>query len=168
MKQLFINRQARILMLGFALLLLLSSCKKDDNGVSGYLIQFKANGKQVEFTEQASLLTLFYSGSVYNALFSGYTASSNISLQVFDNKTISETTYSGYALVGSAFVGALIDYQDTDGTIYTQGTANSDASVTITQLAATTVRGTFSATLKASGKPDMVISQGQFFVRGAN
>ena len=169
MKQLFSKRQARILMFSIALLLILDSCTKDQNGVSGYVVQFNANGKKVEFTVQASLVAAFAnSGTLYDGIFTGYTASSNISLQVYDNKAISETTYSGYMLVGSTFVGALIDFQDTDGTIYTQGTSNSDATVTITKITATTVTGTFSGTLKANGKPDMIISQGQFYVLRAN
>ncbi len=149
----------------------LSGCKKDDdNGDGGqYYMRFKANGTTVEFKVQASLVAAFgHAENVYNAVFTGYDADSNISLQVFDSKDIVETTYSGYGLVGTSFVGALIGYKDTGETLYTQGATASDASVTISEITATTVKGTFQGTLKADGKANIAVTNGEFFVWRAN
>jgi len=65
-------------------------------------------------------------------------------------------------------VGALMGYQDNAGTLYTQGSANPIANVIISEISPTTVRGTFNGTLKADGKPDVLITQGEFFVWRAN
>lgn len=171
MKKGFLTGLAMHSVLGLAFsILVLSSCSttnSKNNG--GYVMRFKANGNTVEFTVQASLTAAFgQSSNQYNGLFTGYDANSDISLQVFDDKTISESTYTGYTIVGSAVIGTLISYQDDTGTVYTQGSGSSDATVSITQITSKTVRGTFSGTLKASGKPDMAITGGQFYVWRAN
>lgn len=155
---------------GFCLLVfVLVSCKKDNDDGGIYKMKFKANDTMVEFRTQASLTASYgQSGSQYNALFTGYDAESNMSLQVFDSKPIEEATYSGYVLSGSAFVGALIGYQDKSGTLFTQGANNSNATINLTEITSTTVRGTFSGTLKASGKPDIQITNGEFFVWRTN
>lgn len=169
MKTNFFKSKSAALILAFALLMMFNACKKEENSNDGYMMRFKVNGAQVEFKTQASLVAAFgQSGNIFNGVFTGYDAKSNISLQVYDNKAISETTFSGYALVGSSFVGALIGYQDNDGTLYTQGSINSDATIKISEMSSTTVRGTFSGTLKASGKSDIAITNGEFFVWRAN
>lgn len=171
MKANFFSRQGTILILGFALItMMFNSCKKDDAGNGGeYFIRFKANGTQVDFAVQGSLTAAFgQAGSQFNAVFSGGDATSNISLQVFDNKAIAEANYTGYGIVGSSVVGALIGYSDKTGTLYTQGAVGSNATITVTELAATTVRGTFGGIVKATGKPDILITQGEFFVWRAN
>ena len=148
----------------------LSGCKKDDdNGDGGqYYMRFKANGTTVEFKVQASLVAAFgHAENVYNAVFTGYDAESNISIQVHDGKAIEEKNYSGYILSGSAFVGALIAYKDKAGTVYTQGVPG-NASITVSEITATEVRGTFSGTLKATGKDDVIITEGEFFVKRLN
>lgn len=170
MRPSIIIRQAFILVLGIALVAItISSCKKEDTGENGYFIRFKANGTVVNYTIQASLVAAFgKSGIQHNAVFSGGDASSNISLQVFDSKSIVASAFSGYTITDGAVVGALIGYSDNTGTLYTQGSVGSNASITITGITATTVSGTFSGTLKASGKADIVVSQGEFFVWRAN
>lgn len=149
--------------------LLFNGCKKDQSTQGGYLMKFDVNGKTVEFTGQASLVAAFSNtGNQYLGVFTGYDANSNMGLQVYDNKAIVPGTFSGYAISNSAIVGVLIGYQDTSGTQYTQGTTNSDAVITISELTATTVRGTFSGTLKAAGKSDISVTNGQFYVWRAN
>lgn len=149
--------------------LLFNGCKKDQSTQGGYLMKFDVNGKTVEFTGQASLVAAFSNtGNQYLGVFTGYDANSNMGLQVYDNKAIVPGTFSGYTISNSAIVGVLIGYQDTSGTQYTQGTTNSDAVITISELTATTVRGTFSGTLKAAGKSDISVTNGQFYVWRAN
>jgi hypothetical protein len=151
--------------------ILVGSCKtdEDDNSNSGYFIRFKANGTQVEFKEQTSLVAAFAkSGIQHNGVFSGGKNLSNIVLQVFDNKAIEATTFTGYTISGSSIVAELISYNDNTGANYTQGSVGSNATITISEITATTVRGTFSSTVKSAGKPDISITQGEFFVWRAN
>ncbi len=170
MKVKILNFRAMILILGIVFSsLVFNSCKKDATSGDGYVMRFYVDGSKVEFTGQGSLVAAFaQSGTIFNAVFTGYTANSNMGLQIFDNKAIGATTYSGYGIVGSSIVGVLISYEDTDGTVYTQGTGTTDATITISEITDTTVRGTFSGTLKANGKPDIKITNGEFFVWRAN
>ena len=151
------------------LMLVFNGCKKDQTTQGGYLMKFDVNGQTVEYTNQASLIAAFSSAATqYNALVTGYDANSNAGLQIFDDKAITTGTYSGYTIAGSAVVGVLIHYQEPGGTLYTQGTTNSDAVITISEITATTVRGTFSGTLKTAGKSDISVTNGQFYVWRAN
>lgn len=159
------------LLAGFILaILLFSSCKKDQTSQGGYLMKFDVNGKTVEFTTQASLVAAFSNtGSQYLGVFTGYDANSNMSLSVFDNKAIVPGTFSGYSVSNGALVGILITYQDDSGTVYVQSTTtSSDAVINISEITATTVRGTFSGTLETSGKQTISVTNGQFFVWRAN
>jgi hypothetical protein len=171
MKTKIFHKKSILLILGFVFFsTMFSSCNKDTTTSTGsFLIQFKVDGTLVEYTSQSSLMAVFaHSGAQYNAVFSGYDELSNINLSVYYNKEITSGTYSGYTLAGSAIVGSLISYQDKSGTNYTQASVNSDASITISEITATTVKGFFSGTLLASGKPDIVITNGEFFVWRAN
>jgi glutamate synthase domain-containing protein 3 len=166
-----LTRRLFLLTTCFALFALATgSCKKDDATDDGkYFIRFNANGSKVEFTVQGSLVAAFgQAGTQYNAVFTGGDAASNISLQVYDGKAIAAGTFSGYTITGGAVVGAIMGYSDNSGTLYTQGSVGSNASITISEITTTTVRGTFSGTLKASGKTDIVVSQGEFYVWRAN
>lgn len=173
MKSFFSIRKSIALVLGFVVLtMVFSSCKKDDKGDNasdGYVMKFKVNGSQVVLNSQPSLVAAFANtGAIFNGVFNGSDGASIMILQVYDNKAISQTTYSGYKLVGSSFVGAIISYSDASGTGYAQGSANPDTKVTISEITTTTVSGTFSATLKSAGKPDIDITDGEFFVWRAN
>lgn len=145
--------------------LLFNGCKKDQSTQGGYLMKFDVNGKTVEFTGQASLVAAFSnSGNQYLGVFTGYDATSNMSLQVYDNKTIVPGSFSGYTAANGALTGILITYQDQSGTVYSSATTNSDAVITISEITNTTVRGTFSGTMKSAGKPDISVTNGQFYV----
>lgn len=135
-------------------------------GGSGYFVRFRAGGEQVSYTLQNSLLMTFSnSGSQYVGIVSGFDPSSNVNLQVYSNSAITATTYSGYNVSGGSLVGALVGYHPAGGTLYTSSSSSGvTATVTITELTATTVRGTFSATLYAAGKPDVSVTNGEFHV----
>ena len=173
MAHLYTSRKAIALILGFAVLsIALAACKdKDDDngGTEEYAFRFKANGSQVELKLKGALVAAFsHSGAINNGVFTGSDGVSSITLQVFDSKTISETTYSGYTIVGSSVIGALINYNDASGTGYSQGSVDPNVTVTITEITETTVRGKFNATVKATGKPDISITEGDFYVWRAN
>ncbi len=149
-------------------LFMISACSKDGVEDGSYRVKFKANGTTVEFNSQFTSTASFgQSGNQYVAVFTGYDAESNISIQVHDGKAIEAKNYSGYVSTGSGFSGALIAYKDKAGTVYTQGVPG-NASITVSEITATEVRGTFSGTLKATGKDDVMITDGEFFVKRLN
>src|SRR5690606_8909460 len=103
----------------FALPLLVAACSDSSgpSGNSGYFLRFDANGSRVTYTNEGALFATFsQSGSQHVGVFTGYDASTNMGLQVYSDAPIATTTYSGYTLSGSTFVGALIGYQDASGT----------------------------------------------------
>ncbi len=170
MKRNFLKRLSIQILVLLFLAVTSGSCSKDDETAeSEYYVRFNANGQKLEFTLQGAVLAAFgQSGNQYNAAFTGGNTNSNVSLQVFDNKAITTATYSRYVLTGSAFIGAIIGYQDNSGTLFTQGAVNPNTSITISAITSTTVKGTFSGTVKAAGKPDISITNGEFYVWRAN
>jgi len=173
MKQIQLSAAARRFVL-LTSALVVAACSKSSSptgpgGSSSYYFRFNANGSVVNYTSQPSLVVAFgHSGSQFNALITGFTSSSNANVQVFSGSAIGTVTYSGYNVVGGAFVGALVGYQDASGTTYTSGSGATDAVVTITQLTSSTMTGTFTGRLKATGKADIVVTNGEFFVKRAN
>ena len=151
-----------------ALVFVNNSCKKDSSISSNtYEMSFKANGTLVDYkTEGALVATFTNTDNQFLGVFSGYDANSNMGLQVYSDAAISEMSYSGYTTSGFVLVGVLMGYQDTSGTLYSQ--AGSDVVINISKITDTSVSGTFSGTLKASGKADMVITDGKFTVKRYN
>lgn len=144
-----------------------NSCKKDNSISNTYEMSFYANGTKVVYTVEGALVATFSNaGDQFLGIFSGYDVNSNMGLQVYSNTEISENSYSGYTTSGFVLVGVLIGYQDTSGTLYSQ--AGGDVIIDVASITDTSVSGTFSGTLKASGKPDMVITEGKFTVKRFN
>ena len=136
----------------------------------GYYFRFDANGARVEYSLQSTLLGSFgQSGTQYVVIFTGATPASNVGLQVYSNVPIEERTYSGYGITNGAVVGVIFHYQDPSGTVYTSGSPpDAGTSLTVTDLTATDVRGTFQGRLSAPGQSDLTITNGTFFVRRNN
>ncbi|TNF40638.1 MAG: hypothetical protein EP310_08565 [Bacteroidetes bacterium] len=170
MRKNIVKRNSIQILVFILLTVTFSSCSKDDEPADNeYYVRFNANGEKIEFSVQGTVVAAFgQAGSKYNAVFTGYDATSNISLQVFDNKEITTSTYSGYTLSGASFIGALIGYNDKSGTFYMQDALNPVTSIIITEITSTAVKGKFSGTVKAAGKSDISISNGEFYVWRAN
>jgi hypothetical protein len=154
----------------FVAVILLSACKDEEEGM--YYFRFTADGEPVEFTNQLILLAGFgNSGNLYTASISGANdADSNVGLQIYSDQPITEGTYSGYGFVENAIRGVIIGYKDKkSGILFSSGGGpNVDATIVITEMTATTIKGTFQGKLLASGKPDMTVTNGSFFVRRSN
>lgn len=166
-------RTTPYLLVFLLLLSLFSACKKENNSsnttaTGTYYMRFKANGTQVEFTNQQSLVAAFSNtGNQYVGIFTGYDANSNMGLQVYDNKAIATGTYTGYAAVGSVLVGTLISYQTSNSSIYGETGMDTTVVVNINELTSTAVKGTFNGIL--SGQNDsMVITNGEFYLHRVN
>lgn len=152
-----------------------TSCGSNATGpsLSGNLdLQFKANGTTVDFTTQGSLVAAFAdTAGQYDALITGYDATSGLGLVIFDGSPITTATYPAFTLnagSGKAF-GVQISYYDSHGS-YGSGNQNPDnATVTITSLTSTRVQGTFSGTVSAaSGGAAIAITDGKFVVQRVN
>lgn len=169
MKSKFFLPKTYNLFLGLLFLVFIAgSCKKTDSSIGNtYEMTFTANGTKVTYTLEAALVATFTdSEGQYLGVFSGFDDNTNISIDVFDNQAITEKKYSGYTAVGTALSGVIMGYQDSSGTNYSQ--AGSDLEVNVTSITDTAVSGTFSGTLKASGKSDMVIADGKFTLKRFN
>lgn len=180
-KMQFSTRKATYLILSLACIaLFLGSCKKDgddddDDGrddSGSYMISFKANGVFQEFTSEDFTKGAFSdNGTQYSSIVTGTRSSGQIAIgvEVFDNKAISETTYTGYVVTEATsqtpayVVGASINYRDQQ-MIYLTGAQSPNVTIKITAITATSVQGTFSGTLKSGGGPDIVITEGKFYV----
>jgi hypothetical protein len=145
---------------------LFSSCSKDET--EGYYIRFRANGELVEYTNQLILTAGFGTNAdIYTGTIGGANdVASNVGLQIYHNAPILEGTYSGYGGVS----GVIIHYMEkSSGALFSSGGGpNADATVVITEITATTVKGTFHGKIMSTGQPDIVVTNGSYFVRRAN
>ncbi len=153
-------------------ILLISACAKDEPDSGSYYIRFRANGEQVEFTNQLILVAGFgTNGELYTGTISGANdVDSNVGLQIYNNAPILAGTYSGYGVSGNAVVGVIIGYSEkSSGALFSSGGGpDVDATVVISEITATTVKGTFHGRLLATGQSDILVTDGSFFVRRAN
>ncbi len=154
--------------------LFLSACGGsggDSTGPDGtYYLRFKANGTQITYADQFRLnATVSQAANQHLLLALGFDDTSNFSATFFDGAPVSQKTYAGYNINQSlgAFIGVIFAYQNTSGVVYGPGSTN-DESATITELTSTTVRGTFSGTVRAAGQADVVITNGEFYLPRGN
>ncbi len=175
MKSQLLKKQTTYFIIVFSLIALIqNSCKKDndeDEAVDkgSYMISFKANGHLEEFSSDNFLVCAFYDdGTHFTGQVSGTRSSSKVGVEVHDNTAIVETVYSGYKVTQAsqtpAYVeGAAIVYQEGQA-IYLTDFDNPEVTVRITKITSTSVSGTFSGTLKSSGKADIIVTEGKFTV----
>lgn len=147
---------------------LISGCTKDEEHTE-YYMRFKSNGVMIEYTNQLGLTAGFaQSGNQYVGTISGWNdANSNFSMLLYDLAPITEITYSGYAVSVDGTVGVLLAHKEINsGKVFSSGvTSDYDARVTISEITETGVKGTFSGLIKASGLPDISITEGSFYVK---
>lgn len=141
--------------------LIFGGCSTDDAGEEQYYISFKADLTRVVFIDQPVLTANFsQSGNQYDCVMTGSDRTSSITIQVFDNSSITTRTYSGY--------NALIRYIDDNGNEFVQDSTNRDAIVTISGITATSVTGVFSGTVRRTSTSAIEIKEGEFFVKRIN
>lgn len=175
MKYRFLTTTTNCFIIGFILIALLAgSCKKEDeDAVNDYEISFKSNGDLDEFKVE-DVAGSFYedkTGSQFGLRFTANKGEFTVYLDVYDLKAITESTYSGYKTTPPAgqkptlIEGAKLAYNDGNTyTVHKTDIKNPDVTISISEITKTTVRGSFKGTLKASGKPDMVVTEGKFYV----
>lgn len=138
----------------------------DDTDNEAFYMRFKTNGTQMAYNDQTALNATFVTtGSQRSATFAGVDANTSMTVEALDEVNIAEDIYDGYWTLETHVFGSLITFVDADGVIYASATDNSsDAVVTVTEMTSTTVKGTFTGTLKAEGHPDIVVTSGEFFI----
>lgn len=154
------------------------SSSTDANGKSSspYYIRFTANGTQSEYHDQFAFpisASFARTGTEYTAIVAGQsdavaTTGGTITLGAMDVAPITTKSYGALQTVASngGFTLGQISY--TIGSIgYSNPDPNNDVHVTFSEITATTARGTFSGTLKSSGRPNLSIS-GEFFAKRIN
>jgi hypothetical protein len=154
-------------LLGAALSL---SCDTTGPGeASEYFIRYRANGSAIEYREDLRLHGVVGMVGSQHALAlegespAGAPAESSLNVSVFDVVPITTRTYTGYQTVTGGFTSAGLIYR-AGGVEYHSNLDDADNRVTITEIARTHLRGTFSGTLKLAGRPDVVITNGEFYV----
>ena len=142
---------------------------------SGFLIRFRANGSQTEYRGQGGVFASFGqlgSQSSFNIAAvsdAGSVSGGSINVGIIDAAPITTATYTGFQTVGPSggFRFAQILY-NIGGFEYSNTGAGSDNTITITEMTPTTVRGTFSGTVRAQNRPSISITNGEFFAKRIN
>lgn len=179
MRNQFFTKAASYLIIGLAMVAMLSgSCKKgdgsdeeeEDNG-NGYKISLKVDGVLWEFEDQyfPPYGSFVDNGVLFSGTFGATGRASSVGLQVYDTKAIVKHDYSGYVVTQTSghntISGAVVSFADSQLSYSTQSITNPTVHVQLTEITATTARGTFSGTLKSqNGKPDIKITDGKFYV----
>ena len=139
----------------------------------GFYIRFQAGGTERLYTGELLVHGVFSQvGSEYVFTADGVSTAGSITggsiiLAAMDVVPITTRTYGSYQVVGSGWTMGQILYS-IGGVQYGNDDVPNDIQVTITEITATAVRGTFQGTLKASGQPNIAISSGEFYVKRAN
>lgn len=138
----------------------------DEEPAAGYEVRFEANGTLTKFVADGlQTATITVDGDQYVGLFVGSDGSRTIALKVYDTEEITVDVYREFGPKENGYAGSLISYLDEAGTEYTQGAVVPDIRIRVTEMTSTYVKGTFAGTLKADGKPDLMVTHGEFFVR---
>ncbi|MDP5172862.1 MAG: hypothetical protein NWR72_21665 [Bacteroidia bacterium] len=143
-----------------AFILLLSGCKGDTPGPGDYFLSFKANGEKVTFTENV-FATPSQSGGIHVMLVTGTNQTiQNANLQLYSDRPITDSLYTEGGISGMIPYGALMGYAPEAGQLFIS--AGGQVRITVEEVNDEFARGTFTATLKESGFPDMIITEGEF------
>lgn len=160
----------------FGILLSMTSCDlinggdedDDDDEITGdYMITFRTEDGLEEYTSEDAVVGLVDQiDKQHRALISGGRSDRSIGLQIYDDKNIAESTYSGYSIDQSTFtiVGVglvfIVDQEVYISSYYQQ----SDVVIKISELTSNSARGTFSGSVRSSLGNDLTITEGKFYV----
>jgi hypothetical protein len=146
------------------------SCGATEPAAAGdYFIRYQANGVLIEYREDPLLHGLVTQFGAQHALGAegasspGSPVESSLNVSVFDVTPIVTRTYVGYQTVTGGFTSAGLTYR-TGGVEYNSNVSDADNRVTVTEITPVYLRGTFSGTVRAPGRPEVVITNGEFYV----
>lgn len=178
MRNQFLTRTATLFITCLAVLALFSSsCKTQDDEEeqgdgNGYKITFEVDGVAKEFSDKdfPPIGVFTDDGKQFTGHFAATGRASSVGFQVYDTKAIVKHDYIGYVITPTSghnmVYGAVVSYTDGQLSYSTQSITNPTVQVEITEITTISVRGKFSGSLKSqSGKPDIRISKGDFFVQ---
>lgn len=161
----FVSRHPAAQRLGLALILLLSlsACKKDESPKSEFYVRFEANGQKVEFV-QNTYAVYNKSSDLAVLVMTGSSATSNISLQIYQIDTILNGTYTEAPMTGSFLPAVIMGYVDESGTNFNTAGSTANATITLSEFNDNIARGSFSGRLQESGEPDVLITNGEYYL----
>ena len=134
-------------------------------------MKLRVDGTLYEYSLAGGLLAAFAGGGTnYNLSISGNDAGATfVVLQAFDTAPVTTGTYTGFTIT-TGVEGALMTFHDPSGVDYDVdvGIPGTVATITITEISANQVAGTFTATLGATGHANVSVTEGSFRVARAN
>ncbi len=179
MKNQFLPKTPRYVIIGFVLAALFSSSCTSEDGQddpddddSGYKISLKVDGVLWEFENQdfPPFGSFTDNGVLYSASLRGTGSASSIGLQVYDTKAIVENVnYDGFVVTqgsgSNSISGSIVSFADSQKSYTTQEYANPTVHMKFTEISANYARGEFSGKLKLeNGTDEVTVTEGKFYV----
>jgi hypothetical protein len=159
-----------------AVCVLLAACgdgsTDPDDGAGQFFVRYQANGAQIEYRDPLLIHAVFTTVGSQNVFAvegvspDGTITGSSVNVSVMDVSPITVRSYVGFQIGAAGITSASILYR-TGGFEYSN-TTNSDNRVTVTEITPQYVRGTFSGTTRATGRPNVAITNGEFYVQRVN
>ncbi|AEL26892.1 hypothetical protein [Cyclobacterium marinum] len=157
----------------FGILVTMTSCDlinggdEDDDNTGDYMITFQTEDGLKEFTSEDAVVGLVeQNDKQHTAIFSGGSSDLSIGLQIYDDKNIAESTYSGYSIdqSTSTIVGVGLIFIADQEVYISSYYQQSDVVIKISELTSNSARGTFSGSVRSSLGNDLTITEGKFYV----
>jgi len=156
---------------GPLLLLAATGCSSRSTNLDDFdfFFRFETNGTLVEYTTLQDVFGVYtFENRGANILsIVGWDSSTSLGLRMWSYRAVPGVgTHSVAQMVNDSTFGIDIYFQDQDGTdYYAEPVAPEDATVVITHIGSSTIDGTFFGVVRAPGRPDINITNGEFTVR---
>jgi hypothetical protein len=148
-----------------------TACSSQTTDLDGFdlFFRYEVNGTLVEYTTLRDVFGVFTFEDRGADILSivGWDANSTLGLRVWSYRgTPGVGTHSIAQMANDSTFGIDIYYQDPDGIDhYAEPVVPEDATIVITHIGGSTIDGTFFGVVKAAGRPDVMITNGEFTVR---
>lgn len=144
-------------------LFVLASCGGE--GLDAQLFTFKANGKKVDLS-QTVVSAFASSGTIHNALVTGFRGTENANVQIFSNRELVDSVYTQAGIPGQVPFGGLMGYFDKKDRFYTS--ALNRIVIEVTELDDEYIAGTFSGLIRSDNGDELEITEGEFRAKRQN
>ena len=165
---------SKIIIVCIALVCTLSSCKKSNVSpkLSVESIVFTLNGTKHTLASNVSEREVMYNIGFYTTSIFASSSQNNerMGLMVLCTDSLKIGTYKTNNTPDISSGNITLTFENDNGDTYIQNSTNPDNTITITEIGADYVKGTFSAVLSditTSGSPDITITNGEFYAKTA-
>jgi hypothetical protein len=130
-------------------------------------LRYKVDGTLTEYTTLANVFGAYSLGFEASLNVVAWDATSRLRLRVSSEEAIPGVgTHSVAQVANDSTFTISIYYQASDGTDYfAEPIVPEDATIVISSVGSSTIDGTFLGVVKAPGRPDVMITEGEFSVR---